>query len=130
MNATSALYLDTSALVKMVLEEENSEALRCFLAGTPEFVSSEIARVELVRAVTRHRPDQLSKALEVLRKMRLVLLDRELLESAAGIQPLAVRSLDAIHLASALQLDAAVVTYDARMQDAAQGLGLAVIAPA
>jgi predicted nucleic acid-binding protein len=67
-----------------------------------------------------------------LASIHLVRLDDQLLERAAELDPVSMRSLDAIHLAAALGVGdelAAVVTYDARMSEAAQALGLPVVAP-
>lgn len=126
------LYLDSSALVKLVIQEPESEALDRFLDSQPDRVSSALARVEVVRAVRTHGPDAMARARMLLDRLRLLRLDDELLDAAAQLDGAALRSLDAIHLASALALGSALgalVTYDERMAAAAQRLGLPVVAP-
>lgn len=131
-SADGRLYLDSSALVKLVVEEEESAALRDALAGTLGRISSSIARVEVVRAVRELGPGAIANAGAVLAGLDLLLLDDELLDRAGELDgPL--RSLDAIHLAAALELGDeldTVVTYDVRMARAAESLGLSVSAPA
>lgn len=130
------LYLDTSALVKLVRAEAETPALLALLGRHPATpVASALVRVELRRAVARAtgsaRTDPRTEA--VLRRLDLVALDESLLDDAARIGPSALRSLDAIHLASArLVRDdlAALVTYDARLAGAAAQAGLQVAAPA
>lgn len=127
-----ALYLDSSALVKLVVEEPESQALREFLPGHPIRVSSALARVEVVRAVRDHGPEALRRARQVLTTLRLLRLDDQLLDEAAGLDPVVLRSLDAIHLASARALGEdldSVATYDTRMNEAARALGLPVSSP-
>ena len=130
------LYLDTSALVKLVQTEAQSPALRRYLrrcAGDLR-VTSGLARVELVRAVSAGGPEARAHARRVLSRLHVLELGRDLLDDAAELAPgSALRSLDAIHLASARQVGGdlrAVVTYDLRMAEAATALGLAVAAPA
>ena len=133
MSVISALYLDTSALVKLLVQEEHSEGLTAFLIDAGTLSSSEITHVELIRAVLRYREAALQEARKLLDQLELVAMNPALLERAGALRPLTLRSLDAIHLASAMQLGnqlRAVVTYDLRMQDAARSLGLAVAAPA
>lgn len=128
-----AVYIDSSALVKLVLQEPESGALREFLSARPVRISCALARVEVVRAVRPHGFDAINHAGGVLRSLRLVRLDDPLLDAAAGIGPGALRSLDAIHLAAALTVVArlgSLVTYDARMHVAAEDLGFHVAAPA
>lgn len=129
------LYLDTSALVKLVQVEAESAALRRYLrrgAGDVR-VTSALARVELVRAVSGGGPDAKAHARRVLSRLHVLELGRDVLDDAADLAPDSVlRSLDAIHLASARQVVSdlrAVVTYDVHMADAATGLGLPVAAP-
>lgn len=129
------LYLDSSALVKLVQVEAESQALRRHLsrrARSPRVVSS-LARVEVVRAVSSGGPRALTHARRVLDLVHEVPLERSLLDRAAALTTSApLRSLVAIHLASVLVLGSAlesVVTYDARMATAAAALGLEVAAP-
>lgn len=127
------VYLDASAAVKLVVSEPESASLRRFVAGQVTHISSRVLAVELVRAVSRVGPASLDQAGSLLAVIEFVELDEGLAERAAGLEPVGLRSLDAIHLASALalgdELDA-FVTYDARQADAARSLGLTVAAPA
>ena len=130
------LYLDSSALVKLVKLEPESGPLRRFLRRhrTDGRVTSALARVEVVRAVAAGGPAAVAQARRQLARLDHVNIDRVLLDEAATLAPGAIlRSLDAIHLASASSIGAdlrAVVTYDRRMADAAAALSLVVEAPA
>ena len=131
-NAISVLYLDTSALAKLVQDEAESATLKLFLAPSSEWSTSEIAIVELLRFANRNGPGALAGARRVLDGVSLIAAARDLLDLAAILEPGTLRSLDAIHLASALTLGdelEAVVTYDRRMQGAAESLGIRVEAP-
>jgi len=125
------LYLDTSALVKLVITEKESDELRAFV-GDREIVSSQIARTELIRAVGRWDEAFLGAAEDLVDELVLLKVDRVLTISAAWIRPWEVRSLDALHVASAQALADgldALVTYDARMAEAARRAGLPVASP-
>lgn len=130
------LYLDSSALVKLVQHEEESDALRRFLRRHSDdgLMTCALARVEVVRAVLSGGPDALARARHQLSRVDQILLGTEVLDQAAVLAPHAgLRSLDAIHLAAAQMAGSdlrAVVTYDRRMADAAYAVGLAVEAPA
>ena len=132
MSAERACYLDASALVKLVVPEPESTALTRHLQGRSLLSSCAIARVEVVRAVAPHGAAPVLTARTLLDQIDLVQLDDELLDLAAELAgPL--RSLDAVHVAAALELGdelEALVTYDAQMARAAQALGLPVVAPA
>ena len=124
-----ALYLDSSALVKLVTREPESAALLSLLEPRPEVVSSVLARVEVLRAVARVRDSKrtLERARAVLSRVVLVAMDGPILEAAATVAPVDLRSLDAIHLATALTLRPeieAIVSYDARLNEAAKAVGL------
>lgn len=129
------LYLDSSALVKLVRREAETGALRRYLRrhASDDLVSSDLARVEVVRAVLAGGPLAIAHARRVLARLHLMGLDVDLLQAAAGVATaVSLRSLDAIHLASAQLLGAelrAVLTYDARLASAAEALGLPVEAP-
>jgi predicted nucleic acid-binding protein len=129
------LYLDSSALVKLVQRETESDALRRFLRRhrADHLVTSALARFEVVRAVFIGGPAALAQARRQLSRLDQILLSTEVLDRAATLAPnTQLRSLDAIHLAAAQVVGAdlrAVVTYDRRMADAAQDLGLAVERP-
>ncbi len=128
----SVVYLDSSALVKLVVQESESAALRRFLRAHPQRVSCGLARTEVLRAVRPIGPAALRRARQLLRRVHLIRLDEALLDSAAALDPRILRSLDAIHLAAAQLVSpdlAAIVTYDQRMATAAALLGFTVIAP-
>ena len=126
------VYLDSSALVKLVIAEDESSALRAYLRNRTERASSALARVEVLRSVRPHGAAAITRARALLRRVDLVQLDDELLDDAATLDAGIVRSLDAIHLAAARILGddlSAIVTYDPRMAKAAGLLGLPVDAP-
>jgi predicted nucleic acid-binding protein len=128
------LYLDSSALVKLVVLEPESAALRAFLPRYGARLSSALADVEVPRALRRagYGSAEQRRASEVLARIALVDLDRPLLRAAAALTPSSLRSLDAIHLATALSLGhdlAGVVTYDRRLSEAAIGARIEVWAP-
>jgi uncharacterized protein len=132
--AGDLLYLDSSALVKLVLPEAESGALLESLAAWPVRITSELARIEVVRAARRTTsdPGAEQRAEEVLAGLYLLKIDSDVLSEAARLEPRTLRSLDAIHLASALSLGAdlgPIVTYDSNMATAAEDYGLAVLAP-
>ena len=109
-----------------------SPALRDYLTARPWRVSAALAHVEVVRAARARSPDAVALARALLRDIVLIRLDDALLEEAAQVNPLLVRSLDAIHLAAARSLGrdlGSLVTYDRRMASAARDLGLVVAAP-
>ena len=129
-----AHYLDTSALVKLVVAEAETVALRGWLEAadrTP--VSSDLARTELIRAVRRAAPDRVVQARAVLDAITLVQLATSTYEEAGRLDPAALRNLDAVHLAAALELGDdldTIVTYDDRLAEAAKSNGIPVTAPA
>lgn len=130
-SADTSMYLDSSALVKLVDEETESSALRAAIEGSL-LVSCSLARTEVVRAARQKGQLVATAARKLLSEIDLIQLDDELLDLAVALEP-PLRSLDAIHLAAALELGdelEAVVTYDARMTTAAEALGLPVVAPA
>lgn len=125
-------YLDSSALIKLVVPEAESESLRAELRRWGRHASSALARTEVVRAAARVDAAAREPAGRVVRALTLIFVTAEILDRAAGLEPLTLRSLDAVHLASALSLGRAlgpVVTYDVRLGEAASTLGLDVLAP-
>lgn len=130
---SEALYIDASAAMKLVVEEPESWALADALAGD-QLISSEICRVELGRVLRRLGLGQGAERLVrgVVERIELLRLDDQILDRAGELGPNDLRTLDAIHLASALaigrELDA-VVTYDRRLAAAAEGAGFAVLTP-
>ncbi len=128
-----AYYLDTSALVKLVVAEAETPALLSWLTADDRApVSCDLARTELLRAVRRAAPDLAVQARTVLDSITLLEVTTGMFEEAGRLDPTLLRSLDAVHLAAALALGddlEGVVTYDARLAEAAGLNGLVVIAP-
>ena len=128
-----AHYLDTSALVKLVVAEEETAALRAWLSAEERSpVTCDLSRAELMRAVRRAGPDRVVRARTVLDAITLINLPAPLFEDAGRLDPTMLRTLDAIHLAAALDLGddlQALVTYDERLAEAARSNGVAVHAP-
>ena len=128
------LYVDASALVKLVAVEPESEALLAFLASREDLVTSAVAVVEVVRAARRTStsPEVEARAREVVRAVHLLAVDLKVLERAADLEPRTLRALDAIHLASALALDEdleGMVVYDQGLAAAAGSVGVRVLSP-
>ena len=129
------LYLDSSAIVKLVAPEPETDALIDFLATDPERVSSALALVEVSRAVQRAGGDEvlLVRAREVLSRVALIKIDNTVLRTASELGPPGLRTLDAIHLGTALSTVepvTALVTYDRRLRDASRLAGIEVESPA
>jgi len=126
------LYCDSSALAKLVLAEAESIALAAELRGA-DVVTSALARTELRRAVLRAGVAGLDRRVElVLGRVSQLALDDEVIDRASSLSPPAMRSLDALHVASALGLGDlldGLVTYDVRMAAAAEGHGIRVLSP-
>jgi uncharacterized protein len=132
MSAERATYLDSSAIVKLVVREPESAALRRYLRHRRPLISSVLARTEVARALLLLGPDVVAQGQEVLTRFGLARVNDSVLSAAGSMLPVNIRSLDAIHLATAQRLGAdlaRIVTYDERMSLAAQTLGLAVAAP-
>lgn len=128
----AATYLDSSALVKLAIEEPESGALRRHLARRRELVSSALARTEVLRALLLEGEEGLARGRSVLGRIDLVRVNDRVLNAAGLLRPRDVRSLDAIHLATAALLGSdlgQIVTYDERMLDAAAGLGMITATP-
>lgn len=134
MTSRVIIYCDSSALVKLVIDEPESAELEAWLGSQPEpvLVSSVLARTEVVRAVARTDPNAVHPALDLLAAVSVVELDVSLADEAARLDPAELRSLDALHMAAALRLGPALgsmLSYDERMLDAAKGHGVAVAHP-
>lgn len=131
MSAAELVYLDSSAFVKLVLPEPETPALLAALEGVERLVASEILEIEVLRT-TRRAGGDTAAARGQLAAVRLLPLSSEIRGWASELDPPSVRSLDAIHLATALslgeQLDG-LYTYDERMSRAAREAGLDVHAP-
>jgi uncharacterized protein len=123
-------YLDASAIVKLVLQEPESQALIDYLDGRTDVEASELSIAEVGRAVRRFVPD--FEASEVMDGIVLHRVTPDVLRLAARLEPPGMRTLDAIHLASALMPgsgDVQMVTYDSRLANAARDHGLRVVQP-
>lgn len=132
MSAERATYLDSSALVKLAVREPESVALRRWLRRRRPVVSSALARTEVLRALLPLGPDAVRRGQDVLASVDLVRVNDRVLTDAGTLPPPELRSLDAVHLATAQLLDtdlARIVTYDERMAGAARALGLEVATP-
>lgn len=127
------VYVDASALVKLVITEPESDALREFLGGEPNLYSSRIAAVEVRRAVARQTERDAGQQVDALLKtVHFLELDELMSLAAAVAPPPSLRSLDAIHLAAAMSISEslrAVIAYDTRLAAAAMSAGLEVRAP-
>jgi uncharacterized protein len=128
------IYLDSSALMKLVRQEDETSALIEWLGLRTEqpVVTSELGRVEVLRAARKVGDLVLAEARAVVGDLDLVPLDRAVQDVACDIGDPLLRSLDALHLASALLLGAELTTfiaYDRRLTNAARAAGLDVAAP-
>ena len=128
----SAVYVDTSALGRVLLEEPDEPLIRRAVQTFDNHVSSRLLQVELRRLALRER---VSGADETLNTVTLAPLDEAILGAAETIEPAGVATLDAIHLATAVRLATdgrldAMLTYDRRLAEAARHHGLAVLSPA
>ncbi len=129
------IYLDSAAVVKLVHAEAESAALRGWLDERAEtgWISSVLTEIESFRALARYAPDAVSRLPAVLDQIELISLDPSIRILAQTVQPATVRSLDAIHLGTALHARHALtwfVTYDKRLLDAAMAAGLPIGSPA
>jgi predicted nucleic acid-binding protein len=132
MSAERATYLDSSAIVKLVMVEPESAALRRYVSRRRPMVSSALARAEVARALLPLGGQAVRRGAEVLRRLELIRVSDRVLAAAGQLQPSELGTLDAIHLATALELGrdlARVVTYDERLRVAAVSVGCAVAAP-
>ncbi|MBA2274301.1 MAG: type II toxin-antitoxin system VapC family toxin [Actinobacteria bacterium] len=130
------LYLDSSALLKLIVVERESERLLSFISGWRQHAVSALAITEVSRAVGRRVLDDMdgvrSRVEAVFRNVALIGVDEELLEAAGALGHPLLRSLDAIHLASALYLGddlAGLVTYDNRLAEGAVAAAVTVHRP-
>jgi uncharacterized protein len=125
-------YLDSSAIVKLAIQERESAPLRRHLRRRGPLTTSALARTEVLRALLDEGDPGLTRGREVLGRLNLVRVNDRVLSAAGALLPSALRTLDAIHLATALQLGDDVrqlVTYDERMAEAARTLGLRTASP-
>ena len=130
MTPGAIVYVDTSALGVLLIEQPESNALVEWLDQTTDLlVSSDLLETELRRIAVREGIDQ-GAVTRILDGVGLAALDRAVYRGA-GLLPMPyLRTLDALHLEAAMRLDvAAVLTYDHRLGEAARAVGLQVIAP-
>jgi hypothetical protein len=128
---TSVAYVDASALVKLVVPESASVQMLRWYVEADRVVTSRVGVVETRRAAAR-RPYDRAHLRFVLDSIEVLEIDARIADRASGLDAALLRTLDAIHLASALELGSeldAFVTYDARLGDAARLLGLPVVTP-
>jgi predicted nucleic acid-binding protein len=133
------LYVDTSALLKLLVREAESTAIERELVRWPSLATSIVTEVELPRAVARARQDRPDAVIDgslilqgVIASAAIIELTEDIVIAARSVAPVHVGALDAIHIASALSLDeelAGVATYDNRMADALVRADVNVIAP-
>src|SRR5271166_7150921 len=128
-------YLDSAAIVKLVHAEPGSPTLRRWLDKRAEtgWISSVLTEIESFRALARYAPEAVSRLPAVLDQIDLIDLDQRIRMLAQTVRPATVRSLDAIHLGTALRARSSLtsfVTYDKRLLDAAQAAGLPIDVPA
>jgi uncharacterized protein len=126
------IYLDSAAIVKLVHAEAESAALRAWLDEQADtgWISSVVAEIESFRALAWYAPQAAARLPAVLDQIGL---DPAVRVLAQAVQPVTVRSLDAIHLGTALHTRdtlTSFVTYDRRLLDAAVAAGLPAEAPA
>ena len=131
MTSSGVVYVDTSALAALLIDQPESAALLDWLDSTAaELVSSDLLETELRRVAVREGLDQ-SDVTRLLDGVALAALDRAVYRGAGYLPMPYLRTLDALHLEAAIRLDAsAVLTYDRRLGEAARAAGLDVIAPA
>jgi len=128
------IYLDSAAVIKLVHAEPESAALRNWLDERAEiqWISSVLTEIESLRALARYAPQAASRLPAVLDQINLIDLDQRIRMLAQTVTPATMRSLDAIHLGTALCSRSSLtsfVTYDKRLLDAAQAAGLRIDAP-
>jgi hypothetical protein len=129
------IYLDSAAIVKLVHAEAESTALRAWLDERADigWISSVLAEIESFRALARYAPEAAVRLPVLLDQIDLIGLDSPVRILAQSVRPATVRSLDAIHLGTALHIRhelTSFVTYDKRLLDAALAAGLPADAPA
>lgn len=132
--ASLVTYLDSSAVVKLIVAEAESAGLFAFLRFRTKLVSSVLTEVEVTRAIRRAAQDDMAlrRTRKILDGLWLINVSAGIRSGAAGIDPPGLRSLDAIHLATALSFGAgldAFVVYDTALAKAARALGMRVISP-
>ncbi len=129
-----AHYIDASAVVQLIVEEDETAALRSWIVDVgDDLATSDLTRTELNRAARRVTPDRMDRVRTTIESLAVSGLPTRVFDAAGRIDPPTLRSLDALHLAAALELGDeldGIVTYDDRLADAARRLGIPVVAPA
>jgi predicted nucleic acid-binding protein len=128
------IYLDSAAVVKLAHAEPESAALRDWLDKRAEaqWISSVLTEIESFRALARYAPEAVSRLPAVLDQIDLIDVDQPIRMVARTVMPTTVRSLDAIHLGTALHVRSELtsfVTYDKRLLDAARAAGMPIDSP-
>ena len=125
------IYIDSSAILKVILREKESEAV--ISIPRARFITSEISRVEVTRAILRYEPKALKSAEQVLKNLNFVKIESQTLVQAERLpERISIRALDAIHIAVASKMAlriSSVLTYDNQMAKAAKALGFEVLSP-
>lgn len=132
MSAERAVYLDSSAIVKLAVAEPESAALRRYLQRRRPLVSSALARTEVTRALLPLGDAAVRRGHEVLARLELIRIGDRILAAAGALLPAELHTLDAIHLATARSLGAdlaRLIAYDERLLTAARAAGCPVAAP-
>lgn len=133
----SAWYVETSAFVKLVRDEEHTGALRRWVlereAAGDALVSSDLLRTEAIRVARRVEDDAvLERTVALIDNLSLVRLVPECYDAAGHLGPPRMRSLDALHLAAAVEFGsdlAGIASYDARVLESAASIGLTTVSP-
>ena len=129
----AATYLDSSAIVKLAVREPETDALRAYLRRRRTLITSALARTEVLRALLPAGEGAMAAGQRVLSRIDLVRVNDQVLGGAGVLLPIELRSLDAIHLATAGRIGrdlGEIVTYEQRMAFAAQQMGFKVASPA
>lgn len=125
------IYIDSSAILKLIIREKESEAV--ISISRARFITSEISRVEVTRAILRYEPKALKSTEQVFKNLNFVKIDSQTLVQAARLPDrINIRALDAIHIAVASKMGlsiSSVLTYDKQMAKAAKALGFEVLSP-
>lgn len=124
-------YLDSSSVLKILFREEHSQALANYLGGI--LISSDLLKLEVTRSIINRKSDNIEASKELLSKCHFIPISQKIVLSAQELDfGIAIRSLDAIHLASALNLiglDFEVITYDKRLIRVCELAGVKVVSP-
>ena len=125
------IYIDSSAILKLIIREKESEAV--ISIPRARFITSEISRLEVTRAILRYEPKVLKSAEQVLKNLNFVKIDSQTLVQAERLPDrISIRALDAIHIAVASKMAlriSSVLTYDKQMAKAAKALGFEILSP-